>query len=213
MTSSVDICNAALSHIGAEGQVTAIDPPDGSVEAGYCARFYPMARRQAIEQSAPRWAQVRAALAEVTNTSSVWLHAYAIPSDCLKPLRVLTVGDANVFLTTDQAFDWFRLDERNSAPFTTEGDVLRTNEPEVVLLYVKDVTDTSKYPPMFSAAVGMLLAGYLAGPIIKGRESINIGTGWTQAGQNALEAANLSDANASSERGSDYLPDSIRARG
>ena len=40
MASDVDICNMALSHLGARAQISAIVPPDGSVEAGYCARFH-----------------------------------------------------------------------------------------------------------------------------------------------------------------------------
>lgn len=89
--------------------------------------------------------------------------------------------------------------------------MIRTHEPEAVLLYVRDATDTTKYSPMFSTGVAMLLAGYLAGPIIKGREGASIGNNWTQAGINALGQAAASDANGTSER-AEFTAQSIQAR-
>jgi hypothetical protein len=213
MPSAVDICNIALSHVGAEGLVTSISPPDGSVEAGLCATFYPIARRSAIEMVVPSCAVKRVDLAEVANTSGVWLYAYAKPSDCIKPLRILNTTTLEALLIgSDSTTDALLTDERGSADFTVEGDVVRTNEPGAVCVYLFDQTDTSKFTSLFAAGVGMLLAGYLAGPIIKGRESVGIGTNWTQAGRNALMQAAVSDANASSER-NEVLPSSIRARG
>lgn len=209
MPSAVEICNIALSHIGAESLVASIDPPDGSAEAGYCATFYPIARRMATEVVAPSWAKTRVALAEVTNTSTVWAYAYAKPADCIKPLRVLDPWDAVMF--ADDPTVVADSTERGSADFEVEGDVIRTNEPDAVLIYLRDVTDTSKFSPMFTTGLGMLLAGYLAGPIIKGRDGMQVGNSWTQAGMDSLARAGASDANASSER-AEFIPSSIRSR-
>lgn len=212
MPSIVDICNTALSHIGAEAQVASISPPDGSVEAGYCARFYPIARRTALEANSPRFAQKRSTLAEVANTSNVWAYAYELPSDCVRPLRVFNGSTLDALLAgADSTVSYLLTDERGSADFTVEGTTLRTNEPEAVLLYVFDQTDTTKWTPTFGVGVGMLLAGYLAGPIIKGNDGMRVGQAWTNAGMNTLTTADISEANASSER-NDYLPDTIRAR-
>ena len=71
MASEVDVCNMALAHIGAESQVASIAPPDGSVEAGYCARFYPTARRVALESEAWTFAKKRETLAAVESTPLV----------------------------------------------------------------------------------------------------------------------------------------------
>jgi hypothetical protein len=49
MSSVIDICNLALSHIGQAADVSSIDPPENSIEAEYCARFYPMARDTLLE--------------------------------------------------------------------------------------------------------------------------------------------------------------------
>lgn len=209
MPSAVEICNIALSHIGAESLVTAIDPPDGSVEAGYCATFYPIARRLALEMTTPSYAKTRVALAEVDNTSTAWAYAYAKPADCIKPLRVLDPWDAVMFADDPRVVA--DPTERGSADYEVEGDVIRTNEPDAVMIYLRDVTDTSKFSPMFTSALGMLLAGYLAGPVIKGRDGMSVGNSWTEAGMNALGRAAASDANASSER-AEFIPSSIQAR-
>jgi hypothetical protein len=219
MPSAVDICNTALSHIGAENEVAAIDPPDGSVEAGRCARFYPIARRLALGSHNWTFARARATLAAVTNPSTVWLYAYAVPSGMLHARRILslqTIDTAGLVFADSTFTNWHALDdlfsERGSSDFEVEGDTILTNEPEAVLLYTRDVTDVSKYPPMFTSALGMLLAGYLAGPTIKGTAGMQVGQAWTQNGMAGLGTAAMSDANGTTER-ADFFAPSLRARG
>lgn len=212
MASAVDISNVGLSHIGARSQVSSISPPDGSVEAGYCARFYPLARRELLEAGNWSFAKRRVALAEVTNDSDVWAYAYAKPADCITPLRVLQlqyVQDAGLLWPMGMYLfdgDWRAIDdvfsERGSSDFVVEGDVIRTNEPEAVLLYKRDVTDTTKFSPLFVAAAGMLMAAYLAGPIIKGKAGADTGAAWRQAAFDMMAKAAAADANGSSERAS-----------
>ena len=221
MASAVDVCNIALSHIGARAQISAISPPDGSVEAGYCARFYPLARREALESSNFSFSKTRAVLAEVTNDSDLYDYAYALPSDCIKPLRVLQLQyvDATTWLWPSGAYvsdyDWRRFEdafnERGSAEFEVEDNVLRTNEPEAVLLYKRDVTDTTKFSPLFTSALGMVLAGYLAGPIIKGMDGAKVGAQWRQMGFEMAAKAVAANANGSSER-AEHTPSQIAAR-
>ncbi len=222
MPSPVDICNIALSHLGARAQVSSITPPDGSVEAGYCARFYPLARREVIEVANWSFVKKRVTLAETTNASDIWMYAYALPSDCIKPLRVLQLRYATEIgllfpigtLTSD--YDWRRLDdlftERGSSDFDVESGVIYTNEPEAVLLYKRDVTDATKFTPLMTSSVGMVLAGYLAGPIIKGLDGAKVGAQWRQEGFAQASRAAASDANGSNER-SDHVPAHLGARG
>lgn len=198
MASAVDIANTALSHLGADAVVVQLSPPDGSVEAGHCARFLPIARQSAIASHSWSFARKRVALAELTNDSTQWAHKYQLPADCLRPRKILAADELDV-------------PERNSAPFEREGDALYTDREDAVLIYTRDVTDTTKYPADFTVGLGMLLAGYLAGPIIKGRESISIGNSWTQAGMNALRTAAALDASAALESNV-YTPPAITAR-
>lgn len=198
MASAVDIANTALSHLGADAVVVQLSPPDGSVEAGHCARFLPIARQTALSSHSWSFARKRAALALLTNDSPQWAYKYQLPSDCLRPRKILAVDELDA-------------PERNGAPFEREGDAVYTDRADAVLIYTRDVTDTTKYTPDFVTGLGMLLAGYLAGPIIKGRESISIGDAWIKAGLNALRTAAAFDASAAQES-SAYTPPSIAAR-
>lgn len=222
MASPVDIVNLGLAHIGAEAQVSSIDPPDGSYEAGLAARFYPQVRREVIDRAGFAFSLKRVALAEVTNPSTVWLYAYALPADCINAIRVLSlnyVTAASLLAPLDSVFvlqqNALVIDnlftERGSSDFEIEGDVLLTNEPEAVLKYTADVTDTGKYPPLCVTAMGMLMASYLAGPIIKGVDGMKVGVEWRRVADRALEQAKASDANASSER-AEHVAESVRAR-
>lgn len=217
MPSEVDFCNMALSHVGSDAVVAAIDPPDGSVEAGHCARFYPIARAELIEQHAWGFARRRVALAAVTNPSTVWAFAYALPSPCLKPLRVLNSNTLSLsgffppispFVTASELAVF---DERGSADYDIENGVLLTNEEDAVLLYLVDVIDTSRWPPGFGVSFSYLLASFLAGPIIKGRDGAETAKTLRQVAMNARGAASALDANSASEP-ANAMPDSIRAR-
>lgn len=222
MASAVDVCNMALAHIGAESQIASIDPPDGSAEAGYCARFYPMARRVALESQSWTFAKHRKTLAQVTNPSTAWTYAYALPSDHINPVRVLNATSLQavllwmdtLYLSPNTAEYWRMLlenTEQSSANYEIEGQTLLTHEPDAVLIYLRDVTDVNAWSPMFTSGVAQLLAGYLAGPIIKGMEGMRVGKAWTDSGMGLLSKAAASDANATSER-ADFLPSLILAR-
>lgn len=198
MASSVDIANLALSHLGADAVVTQLSPPDGSVEAGHCARFLPIARQAAIATHSWAFARKRVVLALLTNDSTQWAYKYQVPSDCLRTRKILAADELDA-------------PERNSALYDREGDAIYTDQPDAVLIYTRDITDTTKYPADFVSGLGMVLAGYLAGPLIKGRESISIGDAWMKAGMNALRAAAAQDANATRET-SNFTAPAISAR-
>lgn len=217
MPSVTDHCNVALSHIGADAVVVSISPPDGSVEAGHCARFYPIVRRELIEAHPWSFTKARATLAEVANPSTIWSYAYSLPSDCINTLRVLPLTDVNAYLL---AWDYTQngeqsvaqmLDEHDSVAFDIEGDVLLTHEPEAVLIYQRDVTDTTKFSPTFGSALGYLLAGYLAGPIIKGLDGARIGAALRKQGFEMMAKAAAADSNGNVER-VEVIPGQIKAR-
>lgn len=222
MASDVDICNTALSYIGADAVVTSISPPDGSYEASQCARFYPIARRELIESGGYSFSLARAVLAEVDNVSTVWSYAYALPADAIGTLRVLQLAHLNelglnfpIGSLSGYYFSYQLVDdmftERGSADFAVEGGVLYTNEPEAVLLYIRDIVDTTKFSSLFVSALGVLLAAYIAGPIIKGMEGAKIGLQYRQMAARMRGEAAASDANTGSERGG-HVAEHIRAR-
>lgn len=217
MASEVDICNAAIAHYGGSAQVTAIEPPDGSAEAGRCARFYPMARREMLDMGPWTWAKRRVELTEVTNPSSIWLYAYALPSDCMTPKRILQqpvlASDPSFWpytslVTADQLLFF---DERGSADFQIEGTTLLTNEPTAVLLYTVDVIDTARFSPSFVVALSYLLASFLVGPVIKGRVGAQAAAQYRQSATLMARSAMALDANKSSES-AEYYPEALRVR-
>lgn len=210
MASVPQICNMALSHIGARATVSSITPPDGSVEAGYCATFYDAARTEMLEPGTWRFALARAALALVaTNPSTVWAYAYAMPSNCMTPKRILREG-ANLTVFNQDRYT-FNPSDNDSADFEIEGDVLFTNQPDAVLVYVRDVTDTTKFTPTFTTALSYMLASYLAGPIIKGTEGTRTGDAMRERAMALADIAAAASTNASSTT-NDFTPSSIQAR-
>ncbi len=187
----------ALSHIGSDARVSSVSPPDGSVEAGHCATFYDQARTEMLEIGSWAFSLARASLAEVANPSSVWVYAYAKPSDCLRALRIPRASPPVTVFTQD-LIPYPHTDDRDGAQYDVEGEVILTNEPAATLLYVRDVTDSTKFTPSFTNALSLLLAGYLAGPIIKGTESIRVGDALRERARAMADASATASANASS---------------
>lgn len=158
MASEVDIVNTALSRLGDEATVSSIDPPEGSAQAEHAATFYPIARDTLLEMHNWRFATKRATLALTTAEPYEWTYAYALPSGMLKSLAVLpATGSAE-----DDGHDYDQqLDEDGN-------QIILTDLEDATLRYTAKVTDTTRFPPLFTDALGWLLASYLAGPILKG---------------------------------------------
>ena len=197
MASVVQLCNMALSHIGSDARVISIDPPDGSVEAEKCAQFYDLARTELLEPGSWAFSLKRATLAQVDNPSDTWAFAYAKPAGCLRAVRLLTAAGVT---------------DREGADFEVEAGVILTNEEDAVLVYVTDITDASKFPPSFASALSFLLAGYLAGPIIKGNEGAKFGDAMRQRAMTAAEMSAAASANASSTHTDQTHPSIVTAR-
>lgn len=195
MASAVGICNLAVAHLGQQANITSITPPEGSVEAEYCATFYPIARDTVLEDFAWTFASKRTALALLADTISPWLYGYAIPADCLKTRRVLPAATE-----IDHA----------GVRFAVENGVIYTNEPNAELVYTYFLTDTTKFSPKFVLCLSRLLASFLAGPILRDT------TGRAAGLQHQLYMQELGKAetsNANSDRNPvPYLPGSIAAR-
>ena len=204
MASPVDICNTALSVIGSDAVVSSISPPDGSVEAGHCARFYPLARTAMLELGDWGFDKTRAALAVVTNVSEIWSYAYAIPADCINALRILRPDASTNSISMSDPFGslypmvpsyFIAIDESAGAPFEVDGEVIRTNEPVATLVYSRDITDTARFPDSFVIAISYMLASYLAGPILKGMVGIQVGQSLRQQATLMAAASSTNAAN------------------
>ena len=158
MATDVDICNGALSLLGARAQVTCIRPPTAVPRPATARASFRWLAKELIEGGAWAFAKRRVALAEVDNASNIWQYAYAIPSNMVNALRVvqqrylIAAGLAWPLVYEPQGLtNWTLVDEmfneRGSAQFTIENGVLYTNRPDAVLLYTVDVTDAASFRP------------------------------------------------------------------
>lgn len=168
MSSVVDICNLALSHLGDEARVVAIVPPDGSAQSTLCGRFYPMARDVLLEAHPWPFAVKRADLSEVDNPLDTdWSFAYELPSDCLRPLSALQPGVPERLFGGDT--------DAGTHPYIVEASttgerVMYTNVDAGTVRYIARVEDPTRFTPSFVTALSRLLASYLAGPVLRGKD-------------------------------------------
>lgn len=220
MASVIDICNLGLANIGDSATVSAIDPPDGSIQAEHCARFYPMARDSFIASHNWGFATRRASLSvlALSTLPAEWAYAYAYPT-CLRLVAVLP-ADVVVSSISSAIFDEqeFLIRGKNY-PFVVESlstgaKVIYSNVEDATGVYLVSVTDTTKFSQPFVTALARLLSSYLAGPIIKGSEGMKVARAqleWFEKvdAPRAKAADSQEGKNTSYD---DFLPSSLVAR-
>jgi hypothetical protein len=168
VASEIDICNLALGTIGNAATVASFE--EGSAEADYCRRFYPIVRDELMEKHDWNFATRRVALAQVTNPSSTWMYAYAAPSNMQRALAVLDPQASD-----DDAESWLPAGTGSYTPqayrleSAADGSpIILANQVDAVLRYTVLVTDAGRYPASVVMVLVPALASKLAGPIIKG---------------------------------------------
>jgi hypothetical protein len=167
--SAVEICNLALADLGDAATVASIDPPEGSAQAEHCARFYPIALYALLELHNWSFATKRTALTAVSNPSTTWAYAYALPSSTVTIISILdpaatddySVASVNGMTNTYTAQDYVR--ETDAAG----NNIILTNQADAVARYTTIVTDTTKFTPLFVLCLSCLLRSMLAGPVLK----------------------------------------------
>lgn len=199
MATQVEISNLALSMLGADTVVVSLSPPDGSVEAGLCARFYPFARRVLLTHFEWAFATSRKSLAPTAQLPGYFAHEFLLPSDYLKVVRVLQNGK--------------HLQE--GADYVVEGNKLLTHLDTATITYIRDETNTSMFTPAFESALIALLGSYLAGPIIRGGEGARAGQSLRERAMDEVLRASVVDANMMGHKNvlnEQYVPEGIKAR-
>lgn len=197
MASIVELCNVALGHLGNKALVTSVFPPDGSVESRLCNGRYATARDEMLGMFDWDFARTRTILAAVTNNNPNWLYAYAVPSTCMVPRRILpAVVTAN---------------EQESDPYLIEGSTIYTNKEAAVLVFTQFFTDINKFTVGFRTALALQLAAHLAGPVIRLGDGARAARELFNAARNAGAEAQATNANSSSVAMQHY-PSSLSAR-
>lgn len=150
MATDVDICNLALTHIGAF-PMTSLS--EATPEAGYCNRLYPVARDTVLREHAWNFAAKTVALATVTDTHPRYDYVYALPADCLVARKIInTLSDAKI------DFEIFRNADDSAQRIATD-------QAEAELAYTAKTTNTLFFNPEFIDALSWRLAADLAMPI------------------------------------------------
>jgi hypothetical protein len=147
----VEICNVALLRVG-QGQ-TLDSLEEASAEARACKVLYAQSRDAVLSEARWGFAVRRATMASIPETRDGWLYAYALPSDCLTVLRV--TGHTR------------NLPNDLREPFALEyepahGRVLLADREDAEVVYVAQVLDVPRYPPLFVDALAWKLAAELA---------------------------------------------------
>lgn len=150
--SDTAICNIALGLIGV-GRIADINGTS-PVERD-CRTIFSYAREEVLggyHWSFARKQQRLSQLAtppEITSENGGYDYAYALPTDCIAPVRL----------------------SDKSTPFEVSGDTLICNlETDVLLYYTADITDAAKFTAKFVNALAHRLAAQLAMMIKKDKK-------------------------------------------
>lgn len=149
MASKVQICNMALTRLGA---AIIVSLTDGTTSANLCNTLIDNLSYRAMVQGSWTTTIFRAELAQSAFPPEYdYAYAYQLPTDpkCLKVLDVC--GDPFI-------------------EYKIEGDKLLTDESEIFLRYIGVPASTEDYGPLLTEAIETLLASYLAYPLTANKE-------------------------------------------
>lgn len=192
-TTDVDICNRALSRLGTRSTIAALD--ENSTEARAASIWYAATRDALLRVHDWNFARHRVTLGELGGAPAGWTYRYALPADCLRLLRIVSVrGD------------------REPARFEVVSDgALRSvlsDEPEAEAIYTMRVVDPTLYDAAFSAALVDQLAAHIAYPVTQKTE---VAVRLAQMARATLADAMVANAGEAMSL-TDRLPDWIEGR-
>ena len=144
MASVVDICNSALNLLGAS-TISALT--DDSKNARLCNQRYEPVRNRVFRSHAWNCLHKRVQLAQNSTAPVVeYSYAYALPSDCLRVLKIHTG-------TTDSI--------KSAIDYKLEGRNIVTDEGTIYLVYIALETDPNNYDSYLREAISHQLAADL----------------------------------------------------
>lgn len=195
MAVSITVCNLALGELRAQ---PIVDISEDTIEARECARYYPQCLKVLLEHHEWSLANRQATLAALTTNDrdTEWLYAYTLPTDCAKPLRLVTP----LGITPGERYywpfdypapsDWWQM-------WIVEGRTLYSQIPDVVLEYSANDIDEASMSALFVDALAYSLASRLAIPI---RDSRDTKVSMLQQAEIATQRAVAEDRNRQPQR-------------
>lgn len=159
--SRVDICNRALSLIGANNIASITE---NTREAKQCKIFYDPCREDVLREHNWNFAQKNVILGLLDETYAGWDYVYQYPSDCLKAIKV---QDESGALSATSTFSG--LSEQIKFEITASSDLNRkiilTDQENARLVYTANVTNENVFDPSFTSALVYRLAAELVIPM------------------------------------------------
>lgn len=94
-----------------------------------------------------------------------WLYRYAKPSDYLRVAKIETIDGLSTLGGGPFSWTWWARGQRDNSPVPVkvEGDFILANAgPTMLMQYVRDLADTTKFDPLLDEAIESLLAFRIA---------------------------------------------------
>lgn len=135
-TSVTSVCNRALQRLGAS---RIVDITDDTRNGRACNAAYDAVRRAELRKHRWLFAIKRITLAPLVETDphGEFAYIFQLPDDCLRVLK-----------PRDSSLDWHI---ENKKLYTNDGNVLK-------LRYVADVSDPSKFDPLFAESLSLAMS-------------------------------------------------------
>lgn len=141
MVNETQICNMALGRVGLQ-RISSLT--ESSNIAVVCNLLYSQVRDQVLLHFPWNFAKSRASLTQLADAPAFgYTYQYQLPNDCL---RVITMNSEN---QVDQPV-WIK-----------EGQYILTDETEAEIIYIRRVTETGLFTPLFIRALYVALAAEL----------------------------------------------------
>jgi hypothetical protein len=139
----IEICNAALSRLGAPA-ITSLSDADKRSQS--CALMYPRTRDHLLRSHPWNFALKRVSIAaDVTAPAFGYTARFALPADYLRIYRL----------------DYTDIEHK------IEGGYLLCDESTINMIYVAKITDTTKFEPMFDHLLSVMLAHELSYSLVQ----------------------------------------------
>ena len=157
-SSTTEIANLALSHLGISKEVGNLDT-ENSANANACRRWFENARDETFRDFHWPFATTYATLGLVeSDPNTDWAYSYRYPSDCMRFIKVLNT---------------VRNDSRQSrVPIEiasdSSGKLIFCDTEDACGKYTKKITDVSLFTQDYVNMLSLLLASYIAPRVTAG---------------------------------------------
>lgn len=183
MALDIQICNAALMHLGINKGI--VDADENSAEARACRQFYETAQLEVLKSFAwPFATRITDLQLVAEDPNGRWPYTYRYPANAL-----LFCG-----IESDYRADTWDSRIPHKIIGDDVGQLILTDRPNARGEYTVFIDDTSKYSPGARVALGFLLA-YLMAPRLTAGDTTKLGERAIRGYYQALRDAQSSAAN------------------